>query len=69
MPFSAFNNLKMPKGSILPLDFFSAFAIEGTTVKVAFSDPLDEKSVSEVKLLLVNQVSQFLFLPCCQLPL
>ena len=31
------------------------FAIDGTTVKVAFSDPLDEKSVSEVKLLLVNK--------------
>ena len=34
------------------------FAIDGTTVKVAFSDPLDEKSVSEVKLLLVNKVFQ-----------
>lgn len=31
------------------------FAIDGTTIKVAFSDPLDEKSVSEVKLLLVNK--------------
>lgn len=31
------------------------FAIDGTTVKVAFSDPLDEKAVSEVKLLLANK--------------
>lgn len=31
------------------------FAIDGTTVKVAFSDPLDEKSTNEVKLLLVNK--------------
>jgi len=31
------------------------FAIDGTTVKVAFSDPLDEKSVEEVKLLLVGK--------------
>lgn len=31
------------------------FAIDGTTVKVAFSDPLDEKAVNEVKLLLVNK--------------
>ncbi len=31
------------------------FAIDGTTVRVAFSDPLDEKSVNEVKLLLVNK--------------
>lgn len=31
------------------------FAIDGTTVKVAFSDPLDEKATNEVKLLLVNK--------------
>ena len=31
------------------------FAIDGTTVKVAFSDPLDEKKVEEVKLLLLNK--------------
>lgn len=31
------------------------FAIDGTTVKVAFSDPLDEKAINEVKLLLVNK--------------
>lgn len=31
------------------------FAIEGTTVKVAFSDPLDDKITEEVKLLLVNK--------------
>ena len=31
------------------------FAIDGTTVKVAFSDPLDDKKVEEVKLLLLNK--------------
>ncbi len=31
------------------------FAIDGTTVKVAFSDPLDDKATQEVKLLLVNK--------------
>ena len=31
------------------------FAIDGTTVKVAFSDPLNEKATNEVKLLLVNK--------------
>ncbi len=31
------------------------FEIDGTTVKVAFSDPLDTKAVNEVKLLLVNK--------------
>ena len=31
------------------------FAIDGTTVKVAFSDPLDDKATNEVKLLLVNK--------------
>ncbi|MDD2627601.1 MAG: ATPase, T2SS/T4P/T4SS family [Clostridia bacterium] len=31
------------------------FEIDGTTVKVAFSDPLDIKAVNEVKLLLVNK--------------
>lgn len=31
------------------------FAIDGTTVRVAFSDPLDEKATNEVKLLLVNK--------------
>ena len=31
------------------------FGIDGTTVKVAFSDPLDEKAVNEVKLLLINK--------------
>lgn len=31
------------------------FAIDGNNVKVAFSDPLDEKKVEEVKLLLMNK--------------
>lgn len=31
------------------------FAIDGTTVKVAFSDPLDDKATTEVKLLLVSK--------------
>lgn len=31
------------------------FAIDGTTVKVAFSDPLNERLTNEVKLLLVNK--------------
>jgi len=31
------------------------FSIDGTTVKVAFSDPLDEKAATDVKLLLVSK--------------
>lgn len=31
------------------------FAMDGTTVKVAFSDPLDDKATTEVKLLLVSK--------------